>query len=339
MKEYKVLLLGTGFWGKRWINIIKNNERTCLAGVACGITNHEEIETLTGLNADRVFRDYAEAIENTDADIMVNVLPAELHFQADRLAMEKGMHIIAEKPLVKTEEEALKLIEIHEKTKRFFMVSQNYRWRPHNMAIKKALDDNLIGSLESIQLTFRRREDLQGYRKDLEYPLINDMLIHHVDLLRYFAGSDGKEIRAKAWRPSWSLYSGKPATDAMITMENGVQVSYVGTWAARGMETSWDGDIVLNGKKGCITLDADNVVNFYTAEEEKAEVLDTGKQKPKRIENIVMEHTETDYGLQHFVTCLDEGKTPITTLKDNYKSFAIVLACEKAAKTGETIII
>lgn len=337
MKEkYRVLLLGAGFWGKRWIKLLKENERTECAGIACAEGEKEGVAELSGISREQIFSDYREAIRRTEADIMVNVLPAELHFDADRLALEKGLHIIAEKPLVKNIQEARILLDIAGKyPEQRFMVSQNYRWRPHNVTIKKALEEGRIGTLEAVTFNFRRREDLQGYRKFLEMPLINDMCIHHFDLLRFFCGSDCESIAAYAWRPGWSEYAGKPNVDAILRMKNGIRVSYTGTWAARGMETSWDGDIILSGSKGCLTLDADNRVYFYSAEEKK-EVLSTGKQTPVLLPNAEMEHEETDYGLRYFIECLDLNRVPETCLEDNFKSFLMVMGCEQAARSGRT---
>jgi Predicted dehydrogenases and related proteins len=337
-EKYKVLLLGAGFWGKRWIRLLQENERVECEGIACAEQDREKILKLSGLSKEKVYGSYEKALEKAEADIMVNVLPAELHYTADCAALEKGMHIIAEKPLVKTMEEAEKLLALSKTRKaQLFMVSQNYRWRSHNVTIKRALDEGMIGRLESISYNFRRKEDLQGYRKNLVMPLINDMCIHHFDLLRFFCDSDCEEITAHAWRPSWSQYGGKPNVDAIIRMKNGIEVSYTGTWAARGMETSWDGDIILSGSKGCLTLNADNEVCFYPSEGERESVLDTGKQKPVILEKVEMKHEETDYGLRYFIQCLDEGTIPVTCLEDNYKSFSMVLACEEAASTGKTV--
>lgn len=335
---YKALLLGAGFWGKRWIQLLKENDRIELVGIACAEGERAHIAELSGLELSRVFSDYKEALEKVGADIMINVLPAELHYQADCIALERGMNIIAEKPLVKTQAEAEALLELAKsRPGQLFMVSQNYRWRAHNATIKKALNDGMIGDLEAVSYNFRRKEDLQGYRKNLEMPLINDMLIHHFDLLRFFCDSDCERITAHAWRPSWSQYSGKPNVDAIIEMKNGVMVSYTGTWAARGMETSWDGDIVLSGSKGCLMLDADNKVAFYPVKTEGESVLDTSKQTPVILDKVVMEYEETDYGLRYFIKCLDKEIVPVTCLEDNFKSFSMVLACEKSAKMEKSV--
>ena len=63
-----------------------------------------------GINPVITFTDFRKSIVQTDADIAVVVLPGVLHFEADRLALEKGMNLITEKPLAMDMEEAMELL-------------------------------------------------------------------------------------------------------------------------------------------------------------------------------------------------------------------------------------
>ena len=338
MKTYRVLLLGAGFWGSRWIRLLQGCERTVLAGVACDPQSIENVRKQFDLPGEMVFGDYKEAIESVDAQIMVNVLPAKLHYDADRLAIERGLHVIAEKPLVETMQQAWSLLALSNRHPNVhFAVSQNYRWRPHNVAIVNAINSGMIGTLESIRLEFRQQEDLQGYRGALERPLVDDMSIHHFDLLRYFCNGDCASIIARTWRPSWSLYPGEPNLDAILLMKNGVRISYTGTWAARGKETSWDGDILLCGSKGCLCLEVDNHVRFYPHAKVANVVLDTQRQHAIMLDNPNMLWTETEYCLRAFLDSLDTNTSFETDLKDNFASFAMVHACREAARTLQPI--
>ena len=238
--EHRVLLLGLGFWGNFWIQLIQETDRSILAGVAGSPEEVEKACSTYNIEKKNAYTDYKQAIEECEADIAVIVIPARLHADAAMRAMKKGMNIIMEKPLSMNLDEAGMLVEEkknHPELK--FMSSQNYRWRPHNQAIKKAVADGMIGDLETILVEFRKQEDLQGYRAGLERPLLQDVCIHHFDLLRFFTGSDCDEIFCRSYRPSWSAFDGEPNTEAVMTMKNGVKVEYNGSWAARGMESSW----------------------------------------------------------------------------------------------------
>lgn len=333
--RHRILLLGMGFWGSRWLNIIQNTSRCELAGLAGSETELKKACDDFGIDPAITFTDYREAIAKTDAEIAVVVLPGVLHFDADRLALEKGMNIITEKPLAMNRQEAEQLLKLKEKyPNQKFMASQNYRWRPHNQAIKNAIQSGMIGKVKSILLEFRQQEDLQGYRAGLEMPLLQDVCIHHFDLMRFFTDSDCEEIYCRTWRPSWSLFAGKPNTEAIIKMKNGVFITYNGSWAARGNETSWDGNFTITGEKGCLTLDANNQVLFYEHQKAESVILNGSQQIGCELSLPAMKYTETEYGFHMFMDCLEQDKTPETTLGDNYKSYCMVLGGLESVATG-----
>ena len=307
--KHKILLLGIGFWGRRWLELILKSGRCQLAGAAGSEDEMQEICADYGINPVITFTDFRKSIVQTDADIAVVVLPGVLHFEADRLALEKGMNLITEKPLAMNMEEAM----------------------------KRAIDHGMIGRMESILLEFRQQEDLQGYRAGLEMPLLQDVSIHHFDLIRFFTGADCKEAYCRVSRPSWSLYEGKPDTYAVFQMTNGVTVTYSGSWAARGKETSWDGNFTITGDKGCLTLDADGRVYFYKHEKADAVVLDTASQQGEEVGLPEMKYAEMEYGFHMFLDSVEQGDVPETTLEDNVKSFVMVMACLESAKRATVV--
>lgn len=336
--KHRVLLLGMGFWGRRWLELILNTERCELAGVAGSREEMEEICRTYGIDSAITFTDFRKAISGTNAEIAVVVLPGVLHFEADRMALEKGMHLITEKPLAMNMEEAgelLRLKSLYPKQK--FMTSQNYRWRPYNQAVKRAIERGMIGRIESVFLEFRRQEDLQGYRAGLEMPLLQDMSIHHFDLIRFFTNADCREVYCRAWRPSWSRYEGMPNAEAILHMTHGITVTYSGSWAARGKETSWDGNFTITGDKGCLTLDSDGKVYFYPHEQAKSVVLDIESQNGEAVVPPQMEYTEMEYGFHMFMDSVEQGRAPETTIEDNVKSLAMVMACLESAKCNQAV--
>ncbi len=336
--KYKITLLGLGFWGKYWINIINKTSRCELVGIAGSEEEINQIITEFNFSKEIGFTDYKEAIEKTNADIAIIVLPAALHFDAASLALKNNMNIIMEKPLAMDIEEAQRLLEVKKNyPNQKFMVSQNYRWRPHNQAIKSLIQEKAIGDIESILVEFRKQEDLQGYRKKLEQPLLQDVCIHHFDLIRFFTGKNCEQIYCKCYRPSWSAFDGYPNTEALINMEGGIHVNYNGSWAARGKETSWDGNFVITGSKGCITLDADDNVYLYEFNKNELVVMVQGSEKGKLIKKPDMKFTEMENGFNMFIDCIENNEIPETTLEDNYNSFAMVSAAIESVKKCEVV--
>jgi predicted dehydrogenase len=107
-------------------------------------------------------------------------------------------------------------------------------------------------------------------------------------------------------------------------MESGVTVSYSATWAARGKFTSWDGNITLTGNQGCLQLDNQDKVWFYRGD----------SSEPELLSRVEMDHTELAHALRHMIDLIENGGTAETTLQDNFHSYAMVCAGEKAVKAG-----
>lgn len=328
----KVLLLGLGFWGKFWLELLNSKENLEIVGVAGA---KSELDSLADKNI-KTYTDFREAIINTKADIAINVLPGILHLEADKLALQHNMNIITEKPLAMNIEEAEELLEEKKKYPHLkFMASQNYRWRSHNQLIKKIILEGKIGKIQTILLNFRKQEDLQGYRKGLEQPLLQDVSIHHFDLIRFFTGKNLKSIYCQCYKPSYSEFDGKPNTEAIIEMEDNIMVNYSGTWAARGKETSWDGEFIITGDKGALHLDENNDVYFYPFQKNESVKLGTEKENKEKLLKPQMQYEEMEYCLEEMLRCLNEDKIPETTLEDNFESYKMVALGLKSVKTGK----
>ena len=335
--KHRILLLGLGFWAHFWLKVIEQTDQVELAGITGSAEEIEKASKEYGISKSIMFTDYKEAIEKTDADIMVIVIPMSLHADAAKRGMDRGFHIIMEKPLATSLSEARELLAYKKKHPEVKVItSQNYRWRPYNQTIKNAIQSGMIGKVESILVDFRKQEDLQGYRAGLDMPLLRDCSIHHFDLIRFFTGADCQDIYCRVYRPHWSKFEGKPNTDAIMTLTDGTKVVYNGTWAARGRESSWDGNFVITGDKGCLTLDAANAVRFFEFKE-GAVSFEAKLEEGLLLDQIDMKTTEMQYGLQKFIEAIENDTVPETTMEDNIKSFEMVCAAIASVESGNTI--
>ena len=77
------------------------------------------------------------------------------------------------------------------------------------------------------------------------------MSIHHFDLLRFLSGGDAVELYARQHTPFWNKFPGSPGLDAVIMMDNDVQVSYSGTWAGRGGIRRGTATTPSRARRGC----------------------------------------------------------------------------------------
>lgn len=246
-KSFRVAVLGMGRWGHAWADVIDRAEGTSLLVTAGGRPWEGGDE-----RPPRHFPDYRDAIEAADVDAVVVALPVQLHLDAVRRAAARGFHVLCEKPAVPSRRELRELEELAESTSILIAIDQNYRQRPWVDAVRRSLPQ--IGRIAHVSIEFAQPEFLDGGRGDLAHPLIADMAIHHVDLLRHLTGQDARVVGALSGRPMWTQYRGEPDLSAVLALEDKGSVTYSGTWSARGRTTPWDGDWLIRGENGSIAV-------------------------------------------------------------------------------------
>ncbi len=134
-----------------------------------------------------------------DIDIVSICTPNGLHAEHSIKCLESGCHVLCEKPMALSSHDCGKMIKASEKSnKRLFAIKQN-RFNPPVEAVKKLIDQNLLGKIYNIQLTcFWNRND--NYYKDswkgsndLDGGTLFTQFSHFIDLIIWMFG-DIKEV-------------------------------------------------------------------------------------------------------------------------------------------------
>lgn len=332
-KKYKVLLLGaSGIYGTTWYKEIAKLEATELTGVcASSMESFSKLPSIPGLS--HAYYDNVErAVNESDANIAVIVLPTHMHAMACELALRKGMHVICEKPITANIQEAARLCEeVQKRPDQKFMVAQNYRFRNHIRTLKWALQNNIAGQFSNILYEFRRPENLWGYRTNMELPLLKDVSIHHFDLMRYLTGKNCTEIYAFAYKQPWCGFRDKASIEAIIKMQDNIVINYTGSWSTRGAETLWDGKITVFCEKGLLILDEKGQVRFISMDGEEKVI------KEQEDKGTYIGLSEQQKVLLHLIHCIEEDIEPETSIWDNYNSFEMQWASEISVKENRPV--
>jgi len=141
-----------------------------------------------------VTTDYCEFLERDDIDVVSVATPDFVHAEVSIAAMRAGKHVLCEKPMTTTVEEALSVAEAARQYDRKFMVGQVCRFAPGFIKAKEIVDSGEIGRLFFAESEYAHNYahilGHGGWRKDPGRPR-NAFLggaCHAVDLLRWVAG-------------------------------------------------------------------------------------------------------------------------------------------------------
>jgi predicted dehydrogenase len=140
--------------------------------------------------------DWRSVVSRPDIDVVDIVTPNDSHAEIAIAAAEAGKHIICEKPLARTADEARTMLDAVTKAGVIHMVAFNYRRTPAVALARKYIEESRIGTILNFRGTY-----LQDWSADPDSPLswrfqkkvagsgsIGDIGTHVVDLARYLVG-------------------------------------------------------------------------------------------------------------------------------------------------------
>ena len=197
----RLLLAGTGLIGHRHMRHILEHPDMTLAGIVDPVAENRALADVPG------FADIADV--DVAADGIVIATPTQTHAALTRAAAARGWHVLVEKPLAETLEEADAMIAAAEAAGVHLLVGHHRRHHPTVARLKAALDAGTIGRpvLASLLWAMRKPDDyfVPAWRAGMTGAPVKQNLIHEVDTLRWLfgevtgvAGLGGNPVRGAA---------------------------------------------------------------------------------------------------------------------------------------------
>lgn len=143
------------------------------------------------------YTDYREMLEKEKPDFVDIITPPPTHLEMCRTAAGMGIHVICQKPLAPTLDEARQIVASTNEAGVRFMVHENWRFQPWYREIKRLLDDGAVGEKIHV-MSFRSRMgdgwgaeaylNRQPYFRDYPRLLVYENGVHFIDTYRYLGG-------------------------------------------------------------------------------------------------------------------------------------------------------
>lgn len=206
MKKVTVALLGAGGRGKDSYGPYALKHPDEIQFVAVAEPNDERRQMFAkqhGIKSEMCFSDWKELLERERlADGMLICTQDRMHFEPSVKALEKGYHVMLEKPMAADPKECVILGECAKKHKRIFLICHVLRYTNFFSTLKKLLDEGRIGQLISIQ----HNENVAYWHQAHSFvrgnwrnskdsnPMILAKCCHDMDIMLWLAGADCTKI-------------------------------------------------------------------------------------------------------------------------------------------------
>ncbi len=335
----KAVLVGCGGISGAWLKALQGMPEVMLVGL---VDLYEEVARKRAAEFNLVdaiiSNDLPAVLKQTEPDVVFDCTVPEAHLPVTLTALQHGCHVLGEKPLADSMENARRMIAAADEAGKILAVVQNRRYDPRIRRLRHLIESGALGRLTTLNVDFYIGAHFGGFRDRMEHVLLLDMAIHTFDQARFISGEDPVAVYCKEWNPPGSWYDHAASAVAVFQMTNDLVYTYRGSWCAEGLNTTWEGDWRVIGEKGSATWDG--------ADGFRAEVV--GKAGGFRSEMEALEMPPFDAGdkvgghagvIREFLRCVQTGEAPETAAADNIKSLAMVFSAIESARLGREVEI
>jgi len=221
---------GAGKIGKLRVETIQECSDTKLAGVLD--LSEEGARSVAG--GAPVFTDLEPFLE-TEMDAVVVSTPPHTHEEPCIAALERGMHVLVEKPMANSVETCQRILNAANAADRVVATGFNMRYYPAFAYVKDAVTSGKIGTLTHVR-AFGGHDGLAHFTHDWEYraPIAGggamwDIGIHLTDLVRHLLG-EVTSVYGVASESVWNLLGSEDNAVAVFKNPEGVAAIYQATW-------------------------------------------------------------------------------------------------------------
>jgi len=335
MSKLRIGVIGCGSIAKyRHLPEYAANKAVEIVAV-CDIVE-ERVNEIAKVYQAKAYTDYKELLASEQLDAISVCLPNYLHAPVSIDALNNGLHVLCEKPMATSQEEADAMIEAAKKNGKKLMIGHNQRFvRSHQLA-KQLIESGAIGKIYSFRTAFGHpgpegwsvdgRESWFFEKEKAYIGAMGDLGVHKTDLIRYLLGEEITEVGA------FIETSAKGNTDVddnavcALKTESGIIGTLAASWSYTAKE---DNSTIIYGEKAILRLE-DNPTYSLVVQYTDGEVVNYELGK---IQSNEEGGQNTSHVIDHFVSSIVEDKEPLITGEEGMKSLAVILAAIKSNET------
>lgn len=284
------------------------------------------------------YQNYKVMIEECKPELVSIATESGNHAEIALYCIEKGVHVIIEKPMAMNIEDAEKIICLSNEKNVKVSASHQNRFNVAIQELRKAVETKRFGRLShgSIHVRWNRNKGYydqapwRGTWKDDGGCLMNQC-IHGIDLLRWMFGDEVEEVYGTTRQQFHEYLEAEDVGMAVLKFKNGAIATIEGT--TNVYPKNLEETLYVFGEKGTVKIGgtSTNNIDVWDFEDETEE-----DRNKKGLE----EQTSNVYGNGHtslfadMIDAIENDRTPYVDAVAGKNALEIVLAIYKSQKTG-----
>lgn len=340
---YKVVLCGCGAMAKGWLKALRDTPALRQGVSVVGLVDLDRaaadaLAAEFGLEDAATGTDLDAMLSATRPDILFDIVVPEARRAVVAAGLAHGCHVLSEKPMAASLEEARELRDLADKAGKLHAVVQNRRYIAGVRRIRRMIEEEALGLLTSLHADFFLGPHFGGFREQMDNVLLLDMAIHTFDAARFMSGKDPQAVYCHASNPPGSWYRHGASASAIFEFSDDVVFTYRGSWCAEGAPTSWESAWRITGTKGTLMWDGAERFEANIVTGTQGFFRPTGPLEVPAPEDDADTHGHASV-IERFLEAISAGRRPETDGSDNIKSLAMVFGAIESARAARRITL
>ncbi len=327
----KVAVIGVGSMGYNHLRVY--SEMGDVEVVGASDLNSERLQLVEDRFFVNTYTSYEDLFEKEKPEAVSITVPTAEHEKVATYALEKGAHVLVEKPIAATIEEGKRLIALANKLDRQLMVGHIIRFNPAMQSLKTRLENGDLGKI--FQIFCRRAGPFPARIRDVG--VVVDLAPHDVDIMRFLTGMNPMRVYAETEQQIHTDH--EDLLFGLLRFPDGITGALEINWLT---PTKMRETLVL-GEKGLFRVD-DLMQDLYFYENTQA----VGELwSPFRAIRGVSEGSMTRFPIKRqeplkaellaFINAIREGHEMPVTGQDGLEALRLSLALVESGKTHQVI--
>ena len=292
----------------------------------------------------KAYTDYQDLVQDPDLDAVIVAATNTTHAEMTIAALKAGKDVMCEKPMATTLEDARAMVQTARETGRKLMIAHNQRLEPANVKAREILQSGKLGKVLTFTSVFGHPGSeawaIDGaktwfYKKDISgLGVLGDLAIHKLDLLRWLIDDNYIEATGMMGTLSKTYPDGTPIdvednAICVLRTEKGALGTMIASWSYQKEDNS----TVIYCQKGVIEIYRDPEFPLVVHHNfQNGEYYKLGR-KSTNVEQVRSGIVDA------FVNALANDTSVPIPGEEGYKALEAVLACQKAAGSGQVVKI
>ncbi|QHT62644.1 Gfo/Idh/MocA family oxidoreductase [Paenibacillus lycopersici] len=325
----RIALIGAGAMGTVHAEAHTRNPRAELVGIVD--SREDAAAALAERLGTRAYATLEALMEAEQPDVIDVCLPTYLHRDYVLRAAAYGKHVICEKPIAGTLDDARAMIEACREAGVHLYIGHVVRFFPEYAQVRDLINRGEIGEVGTVRAerVGSCPSGFDGWYRDFAKSggVLLDLILHDFDWLRWTFG----EVDRVYARSLFAAGNDDLPDHAFATLRfrSGVIGYANGSWSfPEGFATRLE----VAGNGGILSVNSEDSVTNRSLLAAK----DTSRPSVQ-VPQSALARSPYDVELEHFLRCIEEGVDPVVTAEDAYEALRISLACIHSAVTGAAV--